>query len=190
MNKLPASLWTSVVICTALCGPVGVRAQALREDQALFTKPDGQQAGVKLKSGTQVKPLRRQGFWVEVETNGAVGWLKVSMLNFGTPGNGPAAIDTGRLGVGNIVSTSAARGLSAKDLINGKPNFEELLKLEQFGATNSETMAFLADGNLTSINQKISLSPVGPGANAPATVPKSNSPRASGTSIEKSQDDW
>lgn len=190
MNKSVASAWMCVMIGTALCLPVQVGAQTLREDQALFTKPDGPQAGVKIKSGTQVKPLKRQGFWVEVETNGAVGWLKISMLNFAGAGNGPAAIDTGRLGGGNIVSTSAARGLSAKDLINGKPNFEEVRKLELFGAASSETMAFMSDGNLTAISQKISLLPGGPSANAPANTPKPNLAPAGSGNIEKKQDDW
>jgi hypothetical protein len=42
------------------------------------------------------------------------------------------ALDTGRACKGNIVAASAARGLSAKDLLEGKPDYKSLQKLEQF----------------------------------------------------------
>jgi hypothetical protein len=190
MNKRAAVVWFSGVICAALIGPGSIGAQTVRENQALFDKPDGAQMSVKIKSGSQVKPLKRQGFWVEVDVNGTVGWLRVSMLNFGGTGNGPTAIDTGRLGSRNIVSTSAARGLSAKDLINGKPNFEELKKLEQFEVENSEITAFLLDGSVTAVNQKVSLIPVRPGAIAPAADSKTNLTPNGSTNNEKKQDDW
>ena len=103
-----------------------VNAQTLREDASLSDKAEGAPGATKLKAGSSVKVLKRQGFWVEVDAGGKNGWLKASQLNFTGATGGPTAIDTGRLGTGNIVATSAARGLSAKDLVSGKPNFEEV----------------------------------------------------------------
>jgi len=164
-------------------------AQALREDQGLFDKPDGTLSTIKLKAGTAVKPLKRQGFWVEVQVGTISGWLKVSMINFGGASGGPTAIDTGRLGTGNIVSTSATRGLSAKDLINGKPNFEELQKLEQLNADGATVVAFMSEGNVIPIEQKISLTPPKPApvSNAGATT---STGAGATSSKQKKDDDW
>jgi hypothetical protein len=183
--------WCALVLFSiALSGLGTVAAQSMREDQGLFDKPDGTQSGAKLKSGTPVKPLKRQGFWVEVEVNGTRGWLKVSMVNFGGSANGPSAIDTGRLGGGNIVSTSAVRGLSAKDLIDGKPNFEELKRLEQLSSVNSEIIAFLSDGNITASESKISLTASKSIIGDSAPPVKVNSIPSGSANNPKKDDDW
>ena len=166
-------------------------AQTLREDQGLFDKPDGTQSATKIKAGTAVKPLKRQGFWVEVQIGAASGWLKVSMVNFGGASGGPTAIDTGRLGTGNIVSTSATRGLSAKDLINGKPNFDELQKLELLNADGPAVLAFMSEGNVKPIEQKISLAPPAKAAPVASTGAPSGNAGAGGVPTkQKKDDDW
>ena len=52
-------------------------AQSLREEAVLLDKPDGKPGSVKLAAGSPVKTLKRQGFWVEVDSAGKTGWLKV-----------------------------------------------------------------------------------------------------------------
>ena len=146
-----------------LCGFLS--AQTVREEATLLDKPDGKPGNVKLAAGTSLKTLKRQGFWVEVDASGKTGWLKVSQINFAGATSGATAIDTGRLGTGNIVATSAARGLSAKDLVSGQPDFNEAAKLELLTAQPSAVQAFLTAGNVVAINQKIQL-----------TVPQSSSP--------------
>jgi len=133
-------------------------AQTVKDDVSLLDKPDGQTGSVKVKAGTQVKVLKRQGFWVEVSSSSGQGWLKISAINFSSGGDGPIAIDTGRLGKGNIVSTSAARGLSAKDLLQGKPNFDDVAKLEKLSFDSSALQAFRSEGGLQPVNLNISLS--------------------------------
>ena len=118
-----------------------VNAQTLREDAILSDKAEGAPGATKLKAGSSVKVLKRQGFWVEVDAGGKNGWLKASQLNFTGATGGPTAIDTGRLGTGNIVATSAARGLSAKDLVSGKPNFDEVKQLSTCTRTTGHTPA-------------------------------------------------
>lgn len=104
---------------------LGVHAQTIREEASLFDRQEGKPGAVSLSAGSTVKALRRQGFWVEVDAAGRVGWLKVSQMSFAGATAGATAIDTGRLGTGNMVATSAARGLSAKDLVGGQPNLAE-----------------------------------------------------------------
>jgi len=166
------------------------RAQSLREEQGLFDRPDGTQSIAKIKAGTAVKPIKRQGFWTEVQVGTVSGWLKVSMLNFGGASVGVNVIDTGRLGSGNIVSTSAVRGLSAKDLINGTPNFAELQKLEQLNADASSVIAFMAGGNVIPIEQKIALNPVTTASLANPGGTLGNASSSATSTKPRRDDDW
>lgn len=171
-----------------LCGFLS--AQTVREEATLLDKPDGKPGNVKLAAGTSLKTLKRQGFWVEVDASGKTGWLKVSQINFAGATSGATAIDTGRLGTGNIVATSAARGLSAKDLVSGQPDFNEAAKLELLTAQPSAVQAFLTAGNVVAINQKIQLTVPRP---ASAATPAAGTGQASGHSSsakKKGDDDW
>jgi len=165
-------------------------AQSVRDDAVFFDKPDGNPVSVKVKAGTAVKVIKRQGFWVEVEVAGKAGWLKVSQLNFSGVTGGPTAIDTGRLGKGNIVATSAARGLSAKDLLSGQPNFSEVIKLEAQNVTQQAVQAFMVAGGLSQTTEKIQLSIPRSAASTPPV--SSGAPSNTGTpsTKKKDDDDW
>lgn len=127
-----------VALALAVAGPVvGVlpalqaNAQAMKADTELLEEPGGSSNKQSIKAGTTVQILRRNGFWVEIQSgSNAKGWAKAASLDFATTSKGPVAIDTGRLGTGNIVATSAARGLSAKDLQQGTPNITAVDKLD------------------------------------------------------------
>lgn len=175
-------------------------AQSLRQDVPLMDKPDGAAVGAPLKTGAAVKMLKRQGFWVEVEAGGKTGWLKASLLNFGGATGGATAIDTGRLGTGNIVSTSSARGLSSKDLLSGKPNVEEAAKLDLLVADAAAVGAFMSQGNVKPITEKVALlavksaAPAGAssGANSGTSsgAASSSAKPAAANPQKKTDDDW
>lgn len=168
---------------------LGVEAQTVREDAVLVDKPEGKPGTIKLPAGSALKTLRRQGFWVEVNAAGTIGWLKVSQLSFAGATGGATAIDTGRLGTGNIVATSAARGLSAKDLLSGQPNFNEVNKLDALTAVVPTVQAFLAEGSVLSSVEKIQLSVPRPSAVAvPAALSQSAGTTSAGK--KKGEDDW
>ena len=171
-----------------LCGVL--QAQTVREEAVLLDKPDGKPGNVKLTAGSPVKTIKRQGFWVEVDAAGKTGWLKVSQINFAGATGGATAIDTGRLGTGNIVATSAARGLSAKDLISGQPNFEEATKLDTLTAQPTVVQSFLVAGSVVAINRKIQLTAP---RLTPAATPAAGARQSSGSSSstkKKGDDEW
>ncbi len=182
------STWKRFIFLSLLCFGVSVSAQTLREDANLIDKPDGAPGPTKLKAGASVKVLKRQGFWVEVDAGGKNGWLKASQLNFTGATGGPTAIDTGRLGTGNIVATSAARGLSAKDLVSGKPNFDEVKKLDTLGFDPAGIDSFVAQGGVVPSKEKIQLAAVKPAA--PAQPASSSSGGAAPTTPKKDSDEW
>lgn|GEM_PF-1692199 len=186
-DNLAQVVTISCLLALAKLSPV--LAQSVREDVALSDKPDGQQVAAKLKAGTPVKPLKRQGFWVEVDAGGKTGWLKVSAINFAGATGGTTAIDTGRLGTGNIVATSAVRGLSAKDLLNGKPNFDEAAKLEALVVQPQAAQAFLVAGGVTAVADRVQLTAPRSAPVAPASAGAVNAGGV-GAAKKKGDDDW
>lgn len=166
-----------------------VNAQTLREDASLSDKAEGVPGATKLKAGSSVKVLKRQGFWVEVDAGGKNGWLKASQLNFTGATGGPTAIDTGRLGTGNIVATSAARGLSAKDLVSGKPNFEEVKKLDGLSFDPAGIDGFVALGGVVPSKEKIQLAAAKPVA-PPTAAPSPNGATPAPATKKKDDDEW
>ena len=188
----------AAVLCAAMAGLVStpVGAQTLREEVALFDKPDGAAQGSKLKAATPLKLLKRQGFWVEVDAGGKTGWLKVSSVSF-AGAVGPVSIDTGRMGTGNIVATSAARGLSAKDLLEGTPNYDEATRLESLALDASGVAAFRAQGGVQPVGNIATLTaPRAVAAAAPAGGGNSGGHSAGGAAApagnarKKGDDDW
>lgn len=179
--------WVGLLCCAC---SFWTYAQSVREEATLFDKPEGKSGSVKLAAGTSVKTLKRQGFWVEVDAAGKTGWLKVSQINFAGAASGATAIDTGRLGTGNIVATSAARGLSAKDLVSGQPDFNEASKLEMLTANPSTVQVFMTVGNVVAINQKIQLTAPRPSSLASPAVGTGQASGSSSSAKKKGDDDW
>lgn len=187
-------LFSTLSVLVAGLVSTSVGAQTLREEAALFDKPDGAAQGAKFKAATPLKVLKRQGFWVEVDAGGKTGWLKVSSVSFAGAA-GPVAIDTGRLGTGNIVATSAARGLSAKDLLEGTPNYDEAARLEALALDASGVTAFRSQGGVQPVANVAALAAPRPvAAAAPAGGGNGNgaggSAAPAGNAKKKGEDDW
>lgn len=138
-----------------------------------------------LPAATPVKLLKRQGFWVEVDSGGATGWVKLSDLGTSSPAVATlAAVDTGRTGKGNIVSTSAARGLSARELTAARPDLQqfEQLRAQSVSAGDAESFAQAAGLKVRSVSL---LAAAPPGATA-STRPE---PRKAAKAIDGDDED-
>ncbi len=169
-------------------------AQTVKEELRLLEKPSGSPQGAPVAAGTAVKVAERQGFWVRVEVGGRSGWVKASGLSFSSGSGGPTAIETGRLGTGNIVSTSAARGLSAKDLLNGTPRMDEVAKMAQYAPDGAAVQAFSGQGRVVALAQAVSLKAADPPAAKPAAAQAEGGRAAAGEpskpTPKKGADDW
>ena len=166
-------------------------AQTMREDAIALDKPNGKATSLKFVFGSSVKVIRRDGFWIEVNVAGKSGWIKASQVNFASPG-GSVVIDTGRMGSGNIVSTSAARGLSAKDLLSGQPNLSDVSRLESIRVEAKDVQTFTLVGNLRPPSSSVSLNTpaqsLGRGSASGGTG--SSQPTSSGSGKKKNDEDW
>ncbi len=138
------------LIVTSAVLPASAEAQTTAGPADLLASP---QSGAKLvKSLPQNSPLKilqRQGFWLEVEVGSAKGWVKATGVKFGSGDKSLGGIDTGRTGKGNIVSSSAARGLSPKELISAKPDFSQVDQLQKLAVSQQDAAGFAAQGNLS-----------------------------------------
>ena len=148
MKTLHALLPVALAMARA---PAAARAQTFNADTPLLASPDAtaKPAG-QARAGAAAKILKRQGFWLEVEAGGAKGWVKLSAVKLATPG-GPTAVDTGRLGSGNIVATSAARGLSAKDLLEGRSDEKAVDRLAEWRPESRQLQQFASEGGLSEV---------------------------------------
>jgi len=171
-----------------------LQAQTLKENTGLFDKPDGAKTA-DAKAGTALKITKRQGFWVEVDAGGKKGWVKLGVVNMASTSGGSVALDTGRTGKGNIVSTSAARGLSAKDLLQGKPDPQAVVKLESYVLDASVVPAFRTEGGIHPLTEKIALTapPAEPAVKQEEKVKANDTPADDDYDTpkkKKRKDDW
>jgi len=185
--QMKFNLW---ILLSIFITSTNVYSQALKEESRLFDKPNGSPQGLAIPGKTSVKVLERQGFWVRVDVGGRVGWLKASSLNFSSTPSGPTAIDTGRLGTGNIVSTSAARGLSAKDILTGVPRVEEVQKMQKYVSTEAELKLFVAQGKIVSSKQVVEVKSLAASTTQPAVEEKASQPQPTKSGSKRASDDW
>lgn len=165
--------------------------QTMREDVIALDKPNGNATSLKFFSGSSVKVVRRDGFWIEVNVAGKSGWIKASQVNFSSSG-GSVVIDTGRMGSGNIVSTSAARGLSAKELLHGQPNLSDVGRLESILVDAKEVQTFALAGNLKPPSDRVKLNSPAQfsGRRSASGGTSSSQPASSGSGKMKNDEDW
>jgi hypothetical protein len=126
-----------------------VFSQTIKVETPLFDLPDGKATKNILKEGVEVKVLSRKGFWVQIENpNGLKGWVKVGVIKFSDSKIGTVSIDTGRATTGNIVATSASRGLSAVELEKANPNYQDISLIDAFIPRSENILAFTKEGDL------------------------------------------
>jgi hypothetical protein len=140
----------TAVSCVVLLLATAAVAQEVKQDTPLTVsdQPGASTVGI-VKSGARVKILERRGFWVKIEAAGVTGWTKISTLQFGGAGAGKIAIDTGRMSKGNIVSSSAARGMTKGEFLEAAPNEAGLAALKAQVPAADALAKFSEAGKLT-----------------------------------------
>lgn len=148
--KLNLSIALCMISAFTFFGSAALAQTIIADTQALAAPDPASRALTSFRAGAIVKILKRDGFWVEVESGGVKGWVRISSVKF-SASSGTTSVDTGRLGTGNIVATSAARGLSAKDLLEGKGDPKAVDKLNAHRVEAQQIIKFAQEGNLTEI---------------------------------------
>ena len=100
-----------------------------------------------LSQETPVDLIGRKGFWINVKVAESKGWLSIKELSASKKGS-TRALNTGRQTKGNIVATSAARGLTAEDLVSARPDFDAFGQLTGLGVSVGDAEKFSRDGQL------------------------------------------
>lgn len=84
-----------------------------------------------LDKGADIKVGSRSGIWYAVQSP-AEGWIKITDVTIPNSGDGSSALAglvSGRMGSGNSVASSGARGLDGDAVITGQPDFEAVKEL-------------------------------------------------------------
>ncbi|MEY4710885.1 MAG: hypothetical protein RIS88_335 [Pseudomonadota bacterium] len=145
---IPAPSLRAPIVALALLASGWTGAQTFTADTPLLAAPDAAAGPVtRARSGAPAKVLRRQGFWLEVEAGSARGWVRISSVKLAAS-SAPLAVDTGRLGANNIVATSAARSMSAQDLIEGRSDNQAVERLPAFRPDPGQLAQFEQAGAL------------------------------------------
>jgi hypothetical protein len=143
-----AALAAALLLCggAVYADPAHVRVAGPLQAQPL---PAAATTGT-LKAGAAVDIIARKGFWANVKSGGATGWLKLSRLSLdsGGSGNDIAALASGRTGSGNVVNASGGRGLDATDFAKATPDNAAVAALSRTAASESAAAQFAAAGKL------------------------------------------
>lgn len=141
----------------ALCAGSLACGQTFISDTQLLAAPEASATAVAaMLGGTALKIRKRQGFWLEVESAGSSGWVKISAVKLAAPGVS-AAVDTGRLGANNVVASSSARSLSARDLLEGRNDEQAIERLNALRTQPQQISQFAQEGGLGAVTLTVSL---------------------------------
>jgi hypothetical protein len=107
-----------------------------------------------LPAKTQVKIVKREGGWMQIESAAAAGWVRMLEIRLGATGGGgeQASGDAGVKSMFNLARTGSSgtavatgvRGLSKEQIQNARPNPVELEKLSAFAAARPDAEQFAA----------------------------------------------
>lgn len=146
---MKSSSWPFVVTASlALSAVFPVWGQVLQQQASLAASPGGDLVVGSVKKGTPVVVLERDGFWIRVKAGSVTGWTRISTVSFSARAPGSVRIDTGRASVGNIVSTSAARGMSRVDLASSNPAPDAVRRIIDWKSSEMNLGEFRKEGGL------------------------------------------
>lgn len=177
------SLAAAAVSVTALLfAPIALSQQVKNDTPLVSSDQPGAISVGTVKSGVSAKVLERRGFWVKIDAGGLTGWIKISSLQFGNGGTSKITLDTGRMTTGNIVSTSAARGMTKGEFLESTPDESALALLKSDVPAADAVVKFSEIGRL--MPKKIAALAV------PAVNPKPAAESASTKKNTEAQENW
>ena len=104
-----------------------------------------------LPEKTQVKVIKREGGWLQIESAAAAGWVRLLSIRT-SAGTEQSSGDSGVKSLFNVARTGSSgtavatgvRGLDKEQIQNARPNPAELQKLAGYAATRPDAEQFAA----------------------------------------------
>ncbi len=106
---------------------------------------------LELEKGVPVDIIKRKGGWLQIESAGKSGWVRMSKIRKGKAATQSAAgseatgildLASGRAGTGNVVSATGVRGLSEEQLKEAAFDAYQIKKLESFAISEQKAIRF------------------------------------------------
>ena len=105
-----------------------------------------------LPEKAQVKLVKREGGWMQIESAAASGWVRMLSIRVsaaGEQGGGDSGVkslfNVARTGSSGTAVATGVRGLDKEQIQNAKPNPVELQKLGAFAAAKADAEQFAAE---------------------------------------------
>jgi len=150
--------WLICVALLAFVAPLVAEPGYIIRSSDLMDEPYRDATSLaELEEGAPVEILKRKGGWLQVESAGKSGWVRMSKIRKGKAPTQPAAeseaggvldLASGRAGTGNVVSATGVRGLNEEELKEAKFDANEVDKLESFAVSEQKAARFAQAGKL------------------------------------------
>ena len=174
------------VVFSALALSMTAHAQSAKAGAKLRYEPSASGKVVRvLSQETPVRLIGRKGFWINVEVAESKGWLSIKELSASKRAL-TKTLNTGRQTRGDIVATSAARGLTSEDLVSAKPDFDAFGQLISLGVSVGEAENFSREGLLAT--RDLAILSGRTGSSAPTTALRGGSGTKKKAGEEKDAD--
>ena len=150
MKHLLILLLLALAVAPAVAQETGFAVRDSEVKKEPFS--DAAAAGT-LPAKTQVKIVKREGGWLQIESPAATGWVRMLAIRTGATGGGEQASgDSGVKSLFNLARTGSSgtavatgvRGLSKEQIQNARPNPVELEKLTGYAASRPDAEQFAA----------------------------------------------
>ena len=107
----------------------------------------------RLVTGDKVEVLKKDGGWLQVNSQKGNGWVRMLSIRKGEASKGSSAggvlgLDSGRAGTGKVVATTGIRGLNEEELKAARFNEAEVKLAESYASSKPEAASFAAQGKL------------------------------------------
>ncbi len=154
MHRTGILLGAALISSSALAAP-----GTLLRDESLRTQPSATAAvSGRASRGTGVNIITRQGGWLQIQTASSKGWVRLLSVRAGQGGSGGAGLGdvvgvaTRRSDASRVVSVAGVRGLNEEDLKQAQFSQQELDRLDNFAATQSQGRSHASKAGLVASN--------------------------------------
>ncbi len=152
------SEWLICMVLLAVVTPLYAEPGYIIRSSVLMDEPYRDATPLaELEEGASVEILKRKGGWLQIESEGKSGWVRMSKIRkgkaptqaaAGSEAGGVLDLASGRAGTGNVVSATGVRGLDEEQLKEAKFDAGQVKKLESFTVSEKKAVHFAQAGKL------------------------------------------
>lgn len=154
-----------LLLSAATASALAASGTVLRTDK-LYSQPSATAsvAGSAAKGAT-VTILAKQGGWLRVTAGSTTGWMRLLSVRVGAGGSSGSGLGdvvgaaTTRSDPSRVVAVAGLRGLNEEDLKQATFNADELVRLDKWMVTETQSKSFASQAGLVAVKLPIPVEP-------------------------------